>query len=121
MFESLWRRLTGRAESKTDNLYDLTDEQVERLHQLTKQPGWAIFMSLIDRHTSYLAEQLLNGDLDTLLETRGAIKGFRESAYLVVNILQAKEQRDAKRREQLDADRRRAERRDAYSRFTPFS
>ena len=73
MFLPMWRRLTGHSETKTQNLYSISDAQVRDLSILVKQPGWAVYMTLLDKHTATLAEELLFGDYNALLETRGVI------------------------------------------------
>jgi len=121
MFTPLWRWMTGTVQTKTENLYDLTDEQIEQLRSLTKQPGWRVYLTAMDRHTAFLAEQLLIGEYDTLLETRGVIKGYREAAYLVANLLQAKDQRDARSKSERLAVEQSTERAKRLTRYTPFA
>jgi len=121
MFYPLWRRLSGRSATKTKNLYDLTEGQVQQLALLTKQPGWEVYMHLLDQHSSTVAEELLNGGYETLLETRGVIKGYREAALIVVNILQEKEQRDVRERSELAAAADRERRVQLSTRYSPFA
>jgi hypothetical protein len=98
-FISLLERLFGK--SPNGPLYKLTELQLKQLRDLTRHPGWKLYVEVLDNYTSQLGEYLLTADHDKLPDIRSEIRGLRNAPLLVAQVLTNKELNDERRTDAL--------------------
>lgn len=120
LFAPLIHRFKKKVLLDPENLYGLTNGQIEKLRAMSKSDGWRVFMKVVDDHTNALGERMLFAPAQNVLEARGEIKGFRQAVTMIRDILTQKDLNDAKRRsEQAESTDRARRTRDAGT-FSSF-
>lgn len=98
-FLSLLDRLSGKPQRGP--LYNITELQIKQLRDLTRQPGWKLYVEVLDNYTSALGEYMLTADHDKLPDIRSEIRGLRNAPLLVAQVLTNKELNDEQRTDAL--------------------
>lgn len=83
--------------------YELTPSEMARLIEIRGHPHWDIYLSLLDKLSSFLAEDMLRADsAENVLFYRSYLLGLRRAGTIVDEIIQRNEAKDARIRESED-------------------
>lgn len=98
-------RIRGETEQET-GFAGLSEGERQALDRLRETPGYEVFLNLLDRRISLMAEQLVSTRDDAEVhELRGHIKGLRDVPFVLEMSLKQEEHNHERRRQQRAAER----------------
>lgn len=101
--------------------FELAPSDLARLRDLRSHPHWDTYLKLLDKLTSFLAEDMLNtSDVQAVLHYRSAILGVRRAGTLVDELIKADEAKDARQRDREHTRRNLDESRAIATFGTPY-